>query len=301
MAGKAHDEASGKAGDHAPGTAPGRGHNGAHDDIEALEVDLLLTAIERRYGYDFRHYSGASLRRRVRRAVEQEELRSISELQGCILHDPDCMQRFVTNLAVCTTSMFRDSAFYLAMRAKVIPLLRTYPFIRIWHAGCATGEEVYSMAILLQEEGIYDRCRLYATDLSDELLDRAQSGIYPLDKIRSYTANYHRAGGTGEFSAYYTADHKHAILNSSLRRNVVFSQHNLASDGSFNEFNVILCRNVMIYFDTLLRDHVHELFYASLGMFGVLGVGMKESLVGTPREDRFEPLDPGARLYRRIR
>lgn len=272
-----------------------------HDDVESLEIDLLLTAIERRYGYDFRHYSGASLRRRIRRAVEKEGVRAVSELQSRILHDPYCMQRFVTNVAVCTTAMFRDSGFYMAMRAKVLPLLRTYPFIRIWHAGCATGEEVYSMAILLQEQGLYDRCRLYATDLSDELLDRAQAGIYPLDKIRSYTANYHRAGGTGEFSAYYTADHKHAILRSSLRRNIVFSQHNLASDGSFNEFNVILCRNVMIYFDATLRDRVHALLYASLGMFGVLGVGMKESLAGTPWEDRYEPLDMSARLFRRIR
>jgi chemotaxis protein methyltransferase CheR len=273
----------------------------ARDEVELLEIDLLLTAIERRYGYDFRHYSGASLRRRIRRAVEKEGVRAISDLQSRILHDPYCMQRFVTNLAVCTTSMFRDSAFYLAMRTKVIPLLRTYPFIRIWHAGCATGEEVYSMAILMHEEGIYERCRLYATDLSDELLARAQAGIYPLDKLRGYTANYHRAGGTAEFSTYYTADDKHAILRPSLRRNIVFSQHNLASDGSFNEFNVILCRNVMIYFDAMLRNRVHDLFYASLGMFGVLGVGMKESLAGTAREDRYQPLDLGARLFRRIR
>jgi chemotaxis protein methyltransferase CheR len=211
------------------------------------------------------------------------------------------MHRFVTSVAVCATAMFRDAGFYLAMRKTVIPLLRTYPFIRVWHAGCATGEEVYSMAILLEEEGIYDRCRLYATDLSDELLDRAQAGIYPLDKIRHYTANYHRAGGTGEFSSYYTADHKNAMLRPSLKRNIVFSQHNLASDGSFNEFNVILCRNVMIYFDSELRDRVHELLYASLGMFGVLGVGMKESLLATPHEDRYQALDANVRLYQRIR
>lgn len=273
----------------------------AYDDVEALEIDLLLTAIERRYGYDFRNYSGASLRRRIRRAVEREGVRAISELQSRILHDPYCMHRFVTSVAVCATAMFRDAGFYLAVRQTVIPLLRTYPFIRIWHAGCATGEEVYSMAILLEEEGLYDRCRLYATDLSDELLDRAQTGIYPLDKIRNYTTNYHRAGGTGEFSAYYTADHKNAILRPSLKRNIVFSQHNLASDGSFNEFNVILCRNVMIYFDSDLRDRVHELLYASLGMFGVLGVGMKESLMATPHEERYQALDANVRLYQRIR
>jgi chemotaxis protein methyltransferase CheR len=273
----------------------------AYDDVEALEIELLLTAIERRYGYDFRNYSGASLRRRIHRAVEREGVRAISELQSRILHDPYCMHRFVTSVAVCATSMFRDASFYLSMRRTVIPLLRTYPFIRIWHAGCATGEEVYSMAILLEEEGIYDRCRLYATDLSDDLLDRAQTGIYPLDKIRNYTTNYHRAGGTGEFSAYYTADHKNAILRPSLKRNIVFSQHNLASDGSFNEFNVILCRNVMIYFDSELRGRVHELLYASLGMFGVLGVGMKESLLATPHEDRYQALDASVRLYQRMR
>jgi chemotaxis protein methyltransferase CheR len=273
----------------------------AYDDVESLEIELLLTAIERRYGYDFRNYSGASLRRRIRRAVEREGVRAISELQSRILHDPYCMHRFVTSVAVCATAMFRDSAFYLAMRKTVIPLLRTYPFIRIWHAGCATGEEVYSMAILLDEEGIYDRCRLYATDLSDELLDRAQTGIYPLDKIRTYTTNYHRAGGTGEFSSYYTADHKNAMLRPSLKRNIVFSQHNLASDGSFNEFNVILCRNVMIYFDGELRSRVHELLYESLGMFGVLGVGMKESLLATPHEERYQALDANVRLYQRIR
>jgi chemotaxis protein methyltransferase CheR len=273
----------------------------AYDDVEALEIDLLLTAIERRYGYDFRNYSGASLRRRIHRAVEREGVRAISDLQSRILHDPYCMHRFVTSVAVCATSMFRDSTFYLAMRRTVLPLLRTYPFIRIWHAGCATGEEVYSMAILLEEEGIYDRCRLYATDLSDDLLDRAQTGIYPLDKIRNYTTNYHRAGGIGEFSSYYTADHKNAMLRPSLKRNIVFSQHNLASDGSFNEFNVILCRNVMIYFDAELRSRVHELLYASLGTFGVLGVGMKESLLATPHEDRYQALDAGVRLYQRMR
>jgi len=273
----------------------------AYDDVEALEIDLLLTAIERRYGYDFRNYSGASLRRRIHRAVEREGVRAISDLQSRILHDPYCMHRFVTSVAVCATSMFRDSTFYLAMRRTVLPLLRTYPFIRVWHAGCATGEEVYSMAILLEEEGIYDRCRLYATDLSDDLLDRAQAGIYPLDKIRNYTTNYHRAGGIGEFSSYYTADHKNAILRPSLKRNIVFSQHNLASDGSFNEFNVILCRNVMIYFDSELRSRVHELLYASLGTFGVLGVGMKESLLATPHEDRYQALDAGVRLYQRMR
>jgi chemotaxis protein methyltransferase CheR len=271
------------------------------DDLEALEIELLLTAIERRYGYDFRNYARASLRRRIRHAAHKEGLVDISALLSRILHDPYCMQRFITHVAVRTTAMFRDAAFYLAVRHKVVPLLRTYPFIRIWHVGCSTGEEVYSMAILLAEEGIYDRCRIYATDLCDELLDRARAGLYPLDKMRKYTSNYHCAGGTGELSAYYTVSQGNAIFRDDLRRNIVFAQHNLVSDRSFNEFNFILCRNVLIYFDTTLRDRVHELLYESLGMFGVLGLGIKETLRDTVYEHAYRSLDDGVRLYSRIR
>lgn len=270
------------------------------DDLEALEIELLLTAIERRYGYDFRNYASASLRRRIHRAVEKEEVRDISELQRRILRDPACMRRFITNVAVSATSMFRDAQFYLALRHKVIPLLRTYPFIRVWHVGCATGEEVYSMAILLEEAGLYERCRIYATDLSDDLLGRARAGSYPLHKMRDYTASYHRAGGTEEFSIYYTSNRRCATFRSSLRRNVVFSRHNLASDGSFNEFNVILCRNVLIYFDMTLRNHVHRLLHESLGMFGILGLGMRETLRGSAWGAHYQALDEDVRLYRRV-
>lgn len=271
------------------------------EDLEILEIELLLAAISRRYGYDFRNYAPASLRRRVRRVLAKEELSTVSELQSRILRDPYCMQRFVTHLAVSVTSMFRDPIFYLAFRNEVVPLLRTYPFVRIWHAGCSTGEEVYSLAIVLSEEGLYDRCRIYATDLSDELLDRAQSGIYSLNHMREFTHNYLRAGGDSDFSSYYTADHKNAILRSDLRRNIVFAQHNLVSDGSFNEFHVILCRNVIIYFDMVLRERVHRLLYESLGMFGILGLGLKESLRYTPHESCYEPLDGAVHLYRRLR
>lgn len=272
----------------------------AQDDLESLEIDLLLSAIERRYGYDFRNYASASLQPRIHRAVQAEGLADISTLQSRILHDPSCMQRFLISVAACTAPMFRDPAFYLAVRRKVVPLLRTYPFIRIWHVGCGTGEEVYSMAILLEEEGVYDRCRIYATDLSDDLLDRARAGTYPLDKMGDYTSSYHHAGGKGGLSAYYTEDREIAVFHDALRRNIVFAQHNLASDGSFNEFNIILCRNVLIYFDTILRDRVHALLYGSLGMFGVLGLGMKEALLGTPYEDRYQSFDEGVRLYRRV-
>lgn len=271
------------------------------EDLELIEIELLLSAITRRYGYDFRNYAPASLRRRIRRILAREGVGTISELQSRILRDPYCMQRFVTNLAVSVTSMFRDPVFYLAFRQQVVPLLRTYPFIRLWHAGCSTGEEVYSIAIVLHEAGLYDRCRIYATDLSDELLDRARSGIYSLSHMREFTHNYLRAGGENDFSSYYTADHKNAILRADLRRHIVFSQHNLVSDGSFNEFHVILCRNVMIYFDMVLRDRVHRLLYESLGMFGILGLGLKESLRYTPHETCYEALEPAVHLYRRLR
>jgi chemotaxis protein methyltransferase CheR len=269
--------------------------------LEEIELDLLLEGLVRRYGYDFRNYARASLRRRVHKAMTNESVSTISALQDRVLRDLHAMHRFVTALSVHVTAMFRDPEFYLAMRRKVIPMLRTYPFVRIWHAGCATGEEVYSLAIVLQEEGMYDRCRIYATDLSDDLLVRARRGIFPLENMRKYTQNYIKSGGLGDFSQYYVADHKNAVVRENLRRNVIFSQHNLVSDASFNEFHLILCRNVLIYFDRVLRDRVHDLLYQSLTMFGVLGLGMKESLEYTPHVHAFEPMAPEVRLYRRTR
>ena len=199
-----------------------------------------------------------------------------------------------------TPAMFYEPAFYRAFRASVVPLLRTYPFIRLWHVGCATGEEVYSMAILLEEEGLYDRCRLYATDIEDAALKRAREGIFPLASMQEYTANYVRSGGKSAFSEYYTARYEFAIVRPALQRNIVFSQHNLVSDGPFNEFNVILCRNVMIYFNRALQERTHALLLVSLGMFGVLGLGARESLRFLPQETLYEPLAGGERLYRRV-
>ncbi len=268
---------------------------------EALEVDLLLAGIATRYGYDFRGYARASLMRRVRQAVRREGVPTVSALQDRVLHDPDSMLRFIDRIAVHTTSMFRDADVYMALRREVIPLLRTYPFIRIWHAGCSSGEEVYSLAILLQEEGLYDRCRLYATDFSDSVIDRARKGIFTIPSIRQHTIAYQKAGGRGDFSAYYQTDAQHAVMRQSLRRNAIFSQHNLVCDGAFNEFHLILCRNVMIYFDRELREHVHALLYGSLAKFGILSIGMKESLYLTPFADRFEELGRDLKLYRRIR
>jgi chemotaxis protein methyltransferase CheR len=271
------------------------------DDLEELELDLLLTGIARRWGYDFRGYSPASLRRRVRKAMTREGARSLSALQERVLHRPEALQRFISVLSVNVTGMFRDPQVYRALRKQVLPMLRTYPFVRVWHAGCSTGEEVYSMAILLHEEGLLERCRIYATDISDDLLQRARRGVFPLRDMQDYTAAYHRAGGRGDFSSYYAADHENAILREDLRRHVVFSQHNLVSDSSFNEFQLVLCRNVMIYFSEELRLRVHQLFYDSLVNFGVLALGVKETLRYTPFVDRYEPLVESLGLYRRVR
>ncbi|MBV9787748.1 MAG: protein-glutamate O-methyltransferase CheR [Chloroflexi bacterium] len=269
-------------------------------ELEEIEIQLLLEGVAQHYGYDFRNYALASLKRRIWNTMRAEQAKTVSALQEKVLHQPACMERFLLALTVNVTAMFRDPGFYLAFRTKVVPLLRTYPFIRIWHAGCSTGEEVYSMAILLYEAGLYDRCRIYATDMNTAVLSKAKEGIFPLVKMQEYTGNYLRAGGDQSFSNYYTAAYEHAIFRPWLRDRITFSQHNLATDGSFNEFNVVLCRNVMIYFNKTLQEHVHRLLYESLSMFGVLGLGHAESLKFTPHEQHYTEIVSGERLYRRV-
>jgi chemotaxis protein methyltransferase CheR len=270
------------------------------DDLDDIELELLLEGIYRRYGFDFRQYAPASLRRRVWRRVHAEGLKTVSALQDKLLHDPACMERLLLDLSINVTAMFRDPTFYVAFREKVVPLLRTYPFTRIWVAGCSTGEEVYSLAILLHEAGVAERARIYATDINESVLDRARAGVFPLDKMREYTQNYIKAGGERAFSEYYLAKYDGAQFQRSLVENVVFAQHNLVSDRSFNEFNVVVCRNVMIYFDRALQDRVHRLFYDSLMMFGVLALGAKESIRFSPHEDCYEDLDAAERLYKKV-
>jgi chemotaxis protein methyltransferase CheR len=271
------------------------------DDVDEIELALLLEGVYRRYGFDFREYAPASLRRRVWRRVHAEGLATISALQDKLLHDSACMERLLLDLSINVTAMYRDPTFYVTFREKVVPLLRTYPFTRIWVAGCSTGEEVYSLAILLAEEGVYERTRIYATDINESVLERARAGVFPLDKMREYTENYIKAGGQRAFSEYYLAKYDGAQFQRSLGENVVFAQHNLVSDRSFNEFNVVVCRNVMIYFDRALQDRVHRLFYESLTMFGVLALGAKESIRFSPFEDRFEDLDANERLYKKVK
>ncbi|NDJ17317.1 CheR family methyltransferase [Myxacorys almedinensis] len=271
-----------------------------HQSLEEIEIQLLLEGIYRYYGYDFRNYAPSSLKRRIIGFLNTENLSSISALQDRVLHDRECLVRLTRSLTVNVTSMFRDPSFYIAFRKCVIPILRTYPFIRIWHAGCSTGEEVYSMAILLQEEGLYDRCRLYGTDANESVLHIARGGVYPLRFMRGYTQLYLNSGGQRSFSEYYTAAYEEAILRSSLKRNMVFAQHNLVTDGSFNEFNVICCRNVLIYFDRTLQRRVHDLFYNSLCSFGVLGLGRQESVKFTQYSAHYNELSPLEKIYRKI-
>jgi chemotaxis protein methyltransferase CheR len=270
-------------------------------ELERLEIELLLEAVYRHYGFDFRSYAYASIRRRLWRRIGAEGLKTVSALQERLLHEPAMMERVLLDLSINVTAMFRDPTFYLAFRKKVVPLLRTYPFIRIWHAGCSTGEEVYSMAILLEEEGLYERARIYATDINEVVVHRARAGIFPLERMQEYTENYIRAGGTRSFSEYYVAKYDGALFSPSLQRNVVFSQHNLVTDRSFAEFNVILCRNVLIYFDRELQMRVHGLFHESLVHLGVLCLGSKETLRLSEYEDSYEEISGPERIYRKVR
>ena len=265
------------------------------------EVEGLLELLLDRYGYDFRDYARASLVRRLRSCLAEEKLETFAALCDRLLSDPGCVDRVLKKLSVNVTAMFRDPGFYRALRREVLPRLATYPFSRVWVAGCSTGEEAYSMAILLQEAGLYERTMIYATDLSEAALARAAEGIYPLSAMKDYTRNYQEAGGAGTFSDWYTAKYDSAILRGELRRNIVFAAHNLGTDGVFNEFHLVLCRNVMIYFNRRLQARVHELLYGSLATFGVLGLGQKEFLRLSPRESCYETLDADCKLYRKVR
>ena len=270
-------------------------------DLERIEIELLLEGIFRHYGFDFRSYAYASIRRRLWKRIEEEGLSNVSALQERVLHEPALMEKLLLDLSINVTAMFRDPSFYVTFREHVVPLLRTYPFIRIWHAGCSTGEEVYSMAMLLREEGLYDRSRIYATDINEVVLARAKAGIFPLERMQEYTENYMRAGGKRSFSEYYTAKYGGALFDQSLTKNVVFSQHNLVTDRSFSEFNVILCRNVLIYFDKTLQSKVHSLFYDSLAMFGMLVLGSKETLRFMAHEECYEQMAPPEKIFRKVR
>jgi chemotaxis protein methyltransferase CheR len=281
------------------GEARARRFTSSTSELERLEMELLLLAIYRHHGFDFRAYAPASLHRRIRRHLESARLGTISGLTELILHDPTALQRLLHDLSVNVTAMFRDPSFFLEFRTTVVPLLRTYPTVRIWHAGCSTGEEVYAMSILLEEEGLSERCRIYATDMDSTVLDHARQGIFPLSRMKEYTSNYFLGGGKRSLSDYFTAKYDGALFAPRLAKNVLFTQHNLAMDKSFSEFNVIICRNVLIYFDRSLKDHTLGLFSESLGTLGVLCLGHKESLRFTAFEDEFSTLSARERIFRR--
>jgi chemotaxis protein methyltransferase CheR len=269
-------------------------------DPESPEIYRLLDVLYERVGADFRAYAYSSLKRRILTRVAYEETGTIAGLCELIKRDPASLQRLLAALTIHVTAMFRDPGFYATFREKVIPSLRTYPFLRFWVAGCSTGEEVYSLAILLQEEGLYERCRIYATDVNDLVLGKAKNGIFPLAAMQEYTRNYQRSGGRNSFAEYYTADSEFAIFRPALRENIIFAVHNLVGDASFNEFHGIFCRNVMIYFNRDLQERVQKLFFDSLLTFGYLGLGRSETIRFTPHEDAFEEVSARDKLYRKI-
>lgn len=269
-------------------------------ELEALEIDLVLEAVQRRWGYDFRNYSRESVRRRLLSVAVAKGLPTILDLLAPAVHDESFFTDLLASMTIPVTEMFRDPEFFKTFRQEVVPLLRTYPFAKIWHAGCSTGEEVYSMSILLAEEGLKDRTMIYATDLSEASLETARQGIYPLSKMQAFTQNYQRSGGKEPFSSYYRTNYDSAILDQSLRRNVVFATHNLAVEGVFSEMHCVICRNVLIYFDRTLQRRVLRLFHESLVRGGVLALGSRESLRFSGVSDSFACLDEKWRIFRKI-
>jgi len=266
---------------------------------ENIELDLLLQAVFLQYGYDFRDYSRAHVKRRVKHSMVQEGLKSISELQNNILHDRSAFERLVRGLSINVTEMFRNPEFYKSMREKVLPVLKTYPYLKIWHAGCATGEEVYSFAIMLKEEGLLKRTQIYATDFNPDVIEQARKGIFPIRNIKGYTANYQKAGGKESFSDYYHANDEFVIFDKNLKKNIVFAEHNLVTDGVFAEVNMIICRNVLIYFNRSLQNEVLKLLHKSLITGGFLALGTKESLMFSDEEKKYKAIDSGQKIFKK--
>ncbi len=268
---------------------------------ENLEIKLLLEAIYLKYGFDFRDYAVAHTKRRLEYRKDVSDLNNYAEMLHKVICDEDFFSTVLFDLSINVTEMFRDPWFYKEVREIVIPHLKTYPFVKVWHAGCSAGQEVYSMAILLEEESMNERAQIYATDFNERVLKTAKNGIYPIDDIKQYTSNYIQSGGREAFSDYYTADDKHVILKSSLRKKVLFSSHNLVTDGVFGEMNVIFCRNVLIYFNKELQERVLQLFYESLCPGGFLCLGSKESLKFSKVADKFEEVAAREKIYRKKR
>jgi chemotaxis protein methyltransferase CheR len=273
----------------------------SHDiQLTDTELDIILNDLLELYGYDFTNYSKASLKRRITMLISNDRFPSFAEFRFKLRHERDYFNRFIEKVTVNVTEMFRDISFYKTLRNDIIPVLATWPMIRIWHAGCSTGEEVYSVAILLQEANLLHKSLLYATDINPAVLEKVRGGIFPLSQMKQYSENYILSGGRKDFSSYYTAKYNAAKFDSSLGKKIVLATHNLVSDSSFNEFQLIMCRNVMIYFDKPLQDRVLHLFYDSLEMLGYLALGSKESLKFTDINKHFTQHENREKIWRKI-
>jgi chemotaxis protein methyltransferase CheR len=268
-------------------------------ELHDIDIAPLLERVAEVYGYDFRDYAEASVRRRIIQWLSESQFTSLAQAQLQVLQDPAVFEVFLRGLTVNVSEMFRDPFVFSALRDQVVQHLKTYPFVKIWHAGCASGEEAYSMAILLEEEGLAGRYRIYATDINQGVLQKAQEGIFSLEQMKIFTRNYQRSGGKHSFSDYYTARYDHAMLMPSLKEHIVFASHNLAFDGDFGEMQMVFCRNVLIYFKQPLKNRALNLFSSILADGGFLCLGTKETLKGRAIQPHFAEVAPGTRIYRK--
>lgn len=280
-------------------------HNNSELSLETnqhinMEIDLLLEAVYRLSGFDFRQYNRSSISRRIYNRMRISNIPTVSRLLEKVIHEEGFLEQLLNDFSINVTEMFRNPSFFKAFRKEVIPYLRNYTEIRIWHAGCATGEEVYSMAILLQEEGLLEKSVIYATDMNEHVLEKARQGAFPIQKMQAYTKNYMLAGGIDAFSEYYSTDYQYAYFHPSLLKNIIFAQHNLVTDQSFNEFHVIMCRNVLIYFSPGLQSQVHRLFYDSLSPDGFLCLGDKETLRCEGINSKYKEIVGNERIYQKL-
>jgi len=266
-------------------------------NFDNKDLKDLLESIRFVYGYDFTEYSEASIRRRIDHFMNSRKITTLEKIGKMLLQDEKLFEEFIQEVSVTVTEMFRDPSFYKSLRENVLKRLATYPFIKVWIAGCATGEEIYSVAILFQEEGLLHRSVIYSTDINQRSLQIAKDGVYPLENMKAYTDNYQKAGGTKSFSDYYKAKYNSVLFDKSLKQNIVFAPHNLSVDKSFNEFQLIICRNVLIYFNQQLQNKVINLFYESLCPFGFLGLGNKESLLFSDKKKHFDEIDRKEKIF----
>lgn len=268
-------------------------------DNEEIEIDLVLEALLKKSDFDYRNYSKSHIKRRLNHRMAVSGYNRYSDMIPDIIYDDKFLGKLLSDLSINVTEMFRDPSFFKAVKEEIFPYIKTYPFVKIWHAGCSSGQEVYSMAILLKEDGLYDKVQIYATDFNSNILERAKEAIYPIDHIKKYTSNYQQGGGHYSFADYYTVSYDTVTISPSLKKNILFSFHNLVTDGIFGEMHVIVCRNVLIYFDKELQNMVLKLFYESLVPGGFLCLGSKESIRFSDVEKLFEVVSPAEKIFRK--